>query len=275
MALHPKRPEPRTKRAPSARITIEQLAQQTGLTVRHLRELQRRGALEPPELEGRKGFYNARHVARVALVRRLQERGYSLSAIADLLRRWQEGAGIGAVLGLEDVIMSAPSGADRELTESELRSFFPELKENPALLEQAIAVGLLQRREGLLVASNGELLMLGRAFIRAGMSPAGTLAEFGRVREDCIRIAARLRENFMRDVFAPLQRAGMPATRLAELSAAVSTVRPAAARAVFLLMEQALYGGANPPSLNAKAPLEKSATKRAKPAPKKKTARKA
>jgi DNA-binding transcriptional MerR regulator len=242
-------------------LTIHELAERTGLAVRHLRELQTRGTLEPPELLGRKGLYNERHVTRVALVRRLQERGYSLSAIADLLEGWRQGAGIDVVLGLEDAVTDAPAGGDLGLAEEPLLKEYPELAKDPALLASALAAGLLQREQGVLSAPNAELLELARTFLSAGLSAQAMIAEFARLRRDTRAIAARLRETFMREVVVPLQEQGMPAARLAELSQALLTMRPAAARAVFILMNRALY--AEPPPEPA-APVKAAASKRKK-----------
>jgi DNA-binding transcriptional MerR regulator len=223
-------------------MTIEELAARTGLTVRHLRELQSKNVLDPPELEGRKGFYSERHEARVALVRRLQDRGYSLVAIADVVTRWQEDAGNRAVLGLEDAIQQKPEALDRELSDAELRALYPEFADNPEVIERAIAANLVRREHDGLVAPSAQLLELGRLFLDAGMSLDATFEQFVELRADCQRLAQRFRENFVREIFQPMQAAGLPAERLAELSRAIVTLRPAAVRVVSLLMTEAMYG---------------------------------
>jgi DNA-binding transcriptional MerR regulator len=260
------RAQPRASTPPSAkRMTIEELAARTGLTVRHLRELQTKNVLEPPELEGRKGFYNERHEARVALVRRLQDRGYSLVAIADLVSRWREGAGTGAVFGLEDAIQqSPPEEHDRELSDAEVRALIPEFAGDPSLTERAIAANLVRRQGDGLVAPSAQLLELGRLFLDSGMSVDGMFLQFNELRADCQRLAQRFRENFMREIFAPMQAAGLPADRLAELSRAIVTLRPAAVRAVTLLMTQAMYGTTTPV---ASAPVPQASTRSSRAEP--------
>src|SRR3954453_7039671 len=74
---------------PEAALTIDQLAQQTGMTVRNLRAHQSRGLLPPPDVRGRTGYYGAEHLARVELIRELQTEGFNLEAIGKLL----DGAG--------------------------------------------------------------------------------------------------------------------------------------------------------------------------------------
>jgi DNA-binding transcriptional MerR regulator len=67
------------------RMTIEQLAAATGMTVRNIREHQTRGLLPPPAVERRKGYYDAAHLARLRLISDLQREGLNLQAIGWLL----------------------------------------------------------------------------------------------------------------------------------------------------------------------------------------------
>ena len=48
----------------AASLTIEQLAAQTGMTVRNIRAHQARGLLAPPEVRLRVGYYGPEHVAQ-------------------------------------------------------------------------------------------------------------------------------------------------------------------------------------------------------------------
>src|SRR3954452_17012186 len=66
-------------------LTIDELARQSGMTVRNLRAHQSRGLLPPPEVRGRTGYYGADHLARVELIRDLQTEGFNLEAIRRLL----------------------------------------------------------------------------------------------------------------------------------------------------------------------------------------------
>src|SRR3954470_22120838 len=73
----------------TADLTIDELAQRTGMTVRNIRAHQSRGLLPPPEVRGRTGFYGPDHVARIELIQELQAEGFNL----DLIRRLLENAG--------------------------------------------------------------------------------------------------------------------------------------------------------------------------------------
>ncbi|HMW46624.1 MAG TPA: MerR family transcriptional regulator, partial [Solirubrobacterales bacterium] len=51
------------------RITIGDLADRTGMTVRNIRAHQSRGLLDPPKVVGRTGYYDQGHVDRIELIR--------------------------------------------------------------------------------------------------------------------------------------------------------------------------------------------------------------
>jgi DNA-binding transcriptional MerR regulator len=69
----------------SADLTIEQLAAETGMTVRNIRAHQARGLLAPPEVRLRVGYYGPEHVAQLKLIRDLQTDGFNLAGIKRLL----------------------------------------------------------------------------------------------------------------------------------------------------------------------------------------------
>src|SRR5213083_3560817 len=70
-------------------VTIDELARETGMTVRNIRAHQSRGLVPPPEVRGRTGYYGEEHLARIELIKELQGDGFNLEAI----RRLLEGAG--------------------------------------------------------------------------------------------------------------------------------------------------------------------------------------
>src|SRR5262249_31784654 len=67
--------------AAKGEMTIGQLAERTGMTVRNIRAHQTRGLLPPPTVRGRTGYYTEDHVARIALTREMQADGLNLEAI--------------------------------------------------------------------------------------------------------------------------------------------------------------------------------------------------
>lgn len=62
-------------------LTVDQLAATVGMTVRNVRAYAARGLLPPPRLMGRTGWYGPDHVARLTLVRKLLDEGFTLAAV--------------------------------------------------------------------------------------------------------------------------------------------------------------------------------------------------
>lgn len=62
-------------------LTIDELALSTGLTVRTTRYYASLGLLPAPVRRGRMAYYGQEHLARLQLVRALQEHGFTLAAI--------------------------------------------------------------------------------------------------------------------------------------------------------------------------------------------------
>src|SRR5437763_14437977 len=82
---------------------VDELARAAGTTARNVRLYQERGLLPPPRLVGRVGWYDEAHLARLRLVTRLLDRGYSLANIGELLSTWESGRDLTNVLGVEQV----------------------------------------------------------------------------------------------------------------------------------------------------------------------------
>ncbi|MBW3668020.1 MAG: MerR family transcriptional regulator [Actinobacteria bacterium] len=101
------------------------MAERAGTTVRNVRAYQDRGLLPPPRRSGRVAFYSEVHLARLRLIGRLVERGYTLASIGELLQAWEAGHDIGEVLGLEEAI-NAPwaTEAPETVTAAELAARF-------------------------------------------------------------------------------------------------------------------------------------------------------
>jgi DNA-binding transcriptional MerR regulator len=68
-----------------ARLRVEELARRAGVSVDTVRYYQKRRLLPPPERQGRIAWYGDEHVERLARIRDLQQRGFSLTLIRRLL----------------------------------------------------------------------------------------------------------------------------------------------------------------------------------------------
>jgi DNA-binding transcriptional MerR regulator len=67
------------------RLTIGELAEAAGMTVRNVRNHRSRGLIGPPALEARTGYYGSEHLERLKLIRAMQAEGFNLEAIRLLL----------------------------------------------------------------------------------------------------------------------------------------------------------------------------------------------
>lgn len=87
---------------PTREMTIDELARAGGVVVSTVRLYQNRGLLPSPTKRGRVGYYDTIHLGRLRLIARLQDRGFSLAAIKELLDGMDSGESLRAVLGLGD-----------------------------------------------------------------------------------------------------------------------------------------------------------------------------
>ena len=62
-------------------LTLDELTERVGMSVRNVRFYTTKGLVPPPIRRGRRGYYTADHVARLELVQELQSHGFTLSAI--------------------------------------------------------------------------------------------------------------------------------------------------------------------------------------------------
>lgn len=86
--------------------SVGELARAARTTVRNIRAYQDRGLIPPPERRGRKGVYGQEHLSRLRIIGQLLSRGYTLSSIGELLAAWDQGHGLGELLGFESAIAS-------------------------------------------------------------------------------------------------------------------------------------------------------------------------
>jgi DNA-binding transcriptional MerR regulator len=84
----------------TTQLTIEELARRAGVSTRNVRAYRTAGLLPPPRLEGRTGRYGDEHLRRLAVLARLQRRGWSLAAIRDALDARDEGRTLDDLLGV-------------------------------------------------------------------------------------------------------------------------------------------------------------------------------
>ena len=223
-------------------MTIENLSIRSGVTTRNIRAYQSRGLLPPPVARSgeRAAFYTAEHLARLRLVSRLQERGFSLAGIADLLDSLASGKTLEQVLGIESAIAEAEEDESRIVDESELLALLPNSTDPEASIERLVAIGLVDRHERAYRIRNPRVFELGLAAVEAGIPVEALLDEFVRLRGDLHEVALRFVGLFTRHVLDPFLEAGMPKEKLDAVVEHLKRLRQLAVSATETLMRQAI-----------------------------------
>jgi DNA-binding transcriptional MerR regulator len=127
---------------PTLELTVDELARWVDLPVRTIREYQTMGLLPPPRRRGRVGIYGASHLTWLRLIARLQERGYSLAGIRDLLSAWRDGAELGEILGLGPDQLVHIDEPGVPATADQLARLVPDLV--PDRLDDLLATGVIE-----------------------------------------------------------------------------------------------------------------------------------
>jgi DNA-binding transcriptional MerR regulator len=168
---------------------LDDLAQAAGVTVRNVRAYAERGLLPAPRRVGRVNLYDETHLARLRLIGRLLERGYTVAHIADFIASWEGGHDLGQTLGLEAALL-APSSRElpEELGKDELDALFGSAL-TPADLDRAVELGLLTPAGERYHVHRPRLLRAGAELLAIGMPLSAVLDLAGRMREQIAAVA--------------------------------------------------------------------------------------
>jgi DNA-binding transcriptional MerR regulator len=214
-----------------AEFTVDELARRVGMTVRNVRAHQSRGLLPPPEVRRRTGYYGAEHVARLELIRTLQDDGFTLESIGRLLER--SGGSSEELLRFTRAAREPFADEEPEILDvGELAERYGATG-RPDLLERAIALGLLRPLgEGRFEDASPRLSRAGAELAALGAGADVTLDVVGQLRGHADAIAELFVELFLEHVWRPFDAAGRPAERWPEVREALERLRPLAGDAV-------------------------------------------
>jgi DNA-binding transcriptional MerR regulator len=212
-------------------LTIDQLAQKAGLTVRNVRSYQSRGLIPPPDVQGRVGYYGAEHLARLALIREMQAQGFNLAAIAHLL---EQAAGASEeVLGFTRSLMTPFETETPEIVErGELLQRLGGQIE-PKLIAQAEKLGLvIPIGEDSFEVPSPTLLGAGERLVALGVPFDAALDTMDKLRRDTQRIAQTFVRIFLEFIWKPFDEGGRPESEWPHVQAALDQLRPLASEAL-------------------------------------------
>jgi DNA-binding transcriptional MerR regulator len=223
------------------RITIDELARRAGTTTRNVRNYQTLGLLPAPEVVGRVGYYDEGHLGRLRLIAQMQDQGFSLAGIGELLRAWQQGRSLADVLGFEQALTAPWSDEEPEfMSPLELMELFPQAADDPALGIRAMDLGLIEPEEDGFRIPSPSLLRAGAELAAVGIPLAATQDALAALRDDMARVAARFVAMFDQYVWRPFVEAGMPAEQLPHVTDALRRTRPLAAISVRAALAKAM-----------------------------------
>lgn len=225
----------------SDKMTIDELAREAGTTTRNVRAYQTRGVLDPPEIIGRIGYYTDEHLTRLRLISRLQQRGFGLQAINDLLSAWDTGSSLSDVLGFSDALM-APwiDEVPESVTKEQLETMFPEIRTDPSLIDRAQELDLLATDKGGWRIPSPRLLRVGAQLVAAGIPLAVVLKQAELMKGDIEGIAWRLVAMFSMFIWEPFVSGQTPDRDLTDITTLLQDMRPLAAEAVSVFLAQAM-----------------------------------
>lgn len=146
------------------------------------------GLVHPPRKAGRIGLYDSNHLRRLQLIARLQNRGYSLAGIDDLLTAWRGGVALTDILGLEpdELVHVDEPGAPATL--DQLTRLLPALV--PDRLDELLATGIVEAcGSDRYCVPSPSLLQLTIDALDAGIEPAAVLELLGTLRSAADNVA--------------------------------------------------------------------------------------
>jgi DNA-binding transcriptional MerR regulator len=215
-------------------MTIDELGQRAGLTVRNIRAYQSRGLLRPPQVVGRTGYYDDDHLARLELIKEMQGDGFNLGAIGRLL----EGVGdsSGEVLDFTRAIRAPFEDEEPEIVDRDELTQRWGGEEDDRLFRRGEKLGLLRDLGG------GKVEIISPRVIRAGAE----LAELGIALPTALDVAEKLRresrevaktfiELFLENVWKPFDEAGRPDEEWPQVREALERLRPLASESLLAI----------------------------------------
>jgi DNA-binding transcriptional MerR regulator len=229
--------EPKTSTTPDGKMTIGELARRTGMTIRNIRAHQTRGLLPPPEVQGRTGYYDEEHVARIELTREMQAEGLNLEAI----RRVLESTG-GSSQEIVDFARAVRAPFEDETPEIYGAADFAEAWRvetvDERLLKKAERLGVLRLLpDGQVEVISPRLHRAATRMIEFGVSPAAAVALASKLHDHADAVARAYVDLFTTEIWEPFDKSGRPDEDWHKVLEALEALRPLASDALLAMFQ--------------------------------------
>jgi len=232
----PGEPEPETENT----LTVEQLAAESGMSVRNIRAHQARGLLQPPEVRQRVGFYGPGHVARLKLISELQADGFNLKGIERLLEG-TSGEASEAILSFRRAVTEPFESEQPQIfTLFELGERFGE-NATPVLLKRAVKLGLLSPvGPASFEVASPRLLEIADEVLRRGVPVDAMFEVVEVIQRSSGYVAEAFAQLFVRWVWQPFEQEGRPEERWGEVVESIERLRPIASDALVSVFQMTM-----------------------------------
>ena len=220
-------------------MTIRQLAERTGMTVRNIRAHQTRGLLPPPVVRGRTGYYNEEHVARIELTREMQADGLNLEAIRRVLD-----SGDGSASAIFDFTRALRAPFEDETPEiveaDELAAIWGEVAD-PKLNRRIEKLGIFRALpDGRVEVISPRIVAAAAELAALGVGIEGAIATAEKLRRHADGASRAFVELFVKEIWRPFEEAGRPERDWPRISEALERMRPLAAGALLATFQIAM-----------------------------------
>jgi DNA-binding transcriptional MerR regulator len=228
----------KTESSEGAALTIDELAQSVGMTVRNLREWRTLGLLPPAEIRGRVGYYDPSVVTRIEWIQQLHAQGFTL----ELIRRMLDASD-----GFGDDVMQLASALRAPFREE--GAPLVDMEEwtrrwgsvTEAQLERAAELGVIRKRaDGQFEFTSARVARVADALQRLGLSLDEALEATAGIREHLDGVAELFEQLWMGHVWEPFIEAGMPEDGLPQIQETLAEMQPMALEAVIALFTVAM-----------------------------------
>lgn len=224
-------------KVPEGKMTIGELARRTGMTIRNIRAHQTRGLLPPPEVQGRTGYYDEEHVARIELTREMQAEGLNLEAIRRVLET--TGGSSQAMVDFARAVRAPFEDETPEIYDSaELAASWGADKVNPKWLRHGERLGIMRELpDGKIEVLSPRLQKSGAALVELGVSPEAGLATADQLQKHVEGVARAFVDLFVKEIWEPFDRAGRPEEDWPKVREALDGMRPLASDALLAMFQ--------------------------------------